>query len=538
MPGEAGGLGQWQGWRMAKDDAAPAGLVRLADVPAVRMGDLELTPALLRVTGPVGVTETEPLVMRLLLLLAESPGRVLAREAILSSLWPGTTVGDDSLHRAVAQARRALAACGTTAIIETVPRTGYRLEPGAAAAPVASAPADPGRRKWLIAAGLAGAAAAGGALWWRRAGPPPREVRVAAMVEQSRQLARLAEPVAERQGAGLLKAAAQAAPDDAEIWGLLALAMRDVAEFSPPGRVTAALAEAEAAAKRALAIDPGQADARAAMVLLQPIHGNWWAAEQGFRAILADAPDHLPSLDGLSQVQAGAGLIARHYPLRKRTVALDPLHAGYNFRSVYAHWMNGNLAAADRAGALGLEYWPRHGATWFARMGLFAFSGRPDRALAMLDDEATRPPLPPPFLALWRQAVAALADGGEADRQRAAATWEQVLANDGPLAAVGASMMLAALNMPDRSLAVVEGYLLERGPARVDPNWKPGQILHNDVRRRFTNFMFTPVMAPVWKLPGFDALTRAIGLEDYWRQSGHAPDFRAVAGRAHHPLRR
>jgi hypothetical protein len=90
--------------------------------------------------------------------------------------------------------------------------------------------------------------------------------------------------------------------------------------------------------------------------------------------------------------------------------------------------------------------------------------------------------------------------------------------------------LLAALGAPDRALTLVDGFLLERGPIMVEPSWRPGQILHNDVRRRFTNFLFTPVMAPVRSLPDFAVLTKAIGLDAYWHQSGQQPEH--LTGRA------
>lgn len=511
--------------------------MRLADQLPVQLGDVQLVPALLQVIGPAQTAEVEPLVMRLLLLLAAAPGQVRPREGIIAALWPGTTVGDDSVHRAIAQARRALAASGGGARIETVPRTGYRLVVDATSAPAPPAPppapetlSDPQRRRWLAAAAGGGAVlVAGSAMWWRNR-QSQRSPRIAALVTQSQHMARQALPDAERQGVALLTEAARLAPDDAGIWGLLALALRSEAEFSPPGRVAAAMTAAEQAARRALALEPGQPDARAALILLQPLHGNWWAAEQGFSAILAAAPDHLPSLDGLSQIQAGAGLIRLHYGWRKRTVALDPLHAGYNFRSIYAHWMNGDIAAADRAGALGLDLWPRHVATWYARLSVFAYTGRPERALAMLRERQDSPPMPPPFITMLNKLCLALADGGVAARSQALAACQATAGRGGPFGAVGSSMALAALGAAEAALAVIQGFLLERGPSGASPVWKPGQVLHNDVRRRFTNFLFTPVMAPVWALPGFDDVLQAIGLVDYWRQSGHAPDFRTASG--------
>lgn len=510
---------------------------QLADRAPVAIGDLRLLPPLLRLRGPTGESEVEPLVMRFLLVLAEEPGRVLAREALLGRCWPDTTVGDDSLHRVVAAARRGMRETGTHTQIETIPRTGYRLvaavgdvhetalEGAGSAAGEGRAEYPLVKRRALLVAGGGMVLAGGAALLLARRPAPVRTAEVVALVAAGRAALRAAEPDSEQQGVRALQAAVRAAPDDAEAWGLLATALRAVAEFSAPNKVAPAMAAAEAAARRALAIDAGQPDARAVLVMLEPLHGNWKRAERGFKQILADAPDHLPSLDGLSQVQASAGLVREHYPARKRTVELDPLHAGYNFRSIYAHWMNGELAAADRAGARGIELWPRHLATWSARAGLFLFSGRPERTLVMLDDAAMKPSMPSILGSLFGVVAQAQAAGDDRSRERAVAVLDQVVNQAGPFLAVTGSMLLAGLSEPAKALAVAEAFLLERGSVMVNPVWRPGELLHNDVRRRFTNFLFTPVMAEVRSLPGFAAMMSDIGLTAFWEATGRVPDY-------------
>ncbi len=83
----------------------------------------------------------EPKVMDLLLVLAESPGEVVSREALMERLWPGVVVGEDTLARTVSKLRGALDDDPKEpAYIETIPKRGYRLiaevsilEPAAAA---------------------------------------------------------------------------------------------------------------------------------------------------------------------------------------------------------------------------------------------------------------------------------------------------------------------------------------------------------------------------------------------------------------------
>jgi hypothetical protein len=93
-------------------------------------------------------------------------------------------------------------------------------------------------------------------------------------------------------------------------------------------------------------------------------------------------------------------------------VSGDPLRAGYNFRSVFPHGMNGRLAAADQAAERGLDPWPGHTASWLAAAGLLAYTGGTDRALAMLDEAPARPvALPPPLLQQMRACWTALQSG-------------------------------------------------------------------------------------------------------------------------------
>lgn len=79
----------------------------------------------------------EPKAMELLVYLAERPGEVVTRDALLSAVWPGVVVGDDALTQAVIKLRRALGDSAEEPVfIETIAKRGYRL-----IAPVTRAPA-------------------------------------------------------------------------------------------------------------------------------------------------------------------------------------------------------------------------------------------------------------------------------------------------------------------------------------------------------------------------------------------------------------
>ena len=61
-------------------------------------------------------------------MLAAQPGRVIAREALLESVWAGTMPGDDVVTQAITTLRKALGDDrDAPAYLETIPKSGYRL---------------------------------------------------------------------------------------------------------------------------------------------------------------------------------------------------------------------------------------------------------------------------------------------------------------------------------------------------------------------------------------------------------------------------
>ncbi len=92
------------------------------------VGDWRVDPAASRLTRGKETAPLEPKVMDLLVLLSARPKEVFSKEDIFAALWPGVTVGEDTLARAVSKLRKAL---GDTPkaprYVETIPKRGYRL---------------------------------------------------------------------------------------------------------------------------------------------------------------------------------------------------------------------------------------------------------------------------------------------------------------------------------------------------------------------------------------------------------------------------
>src|SRR5262245_51702862 len=130
----------------------------------LQVGEWTVEPGLNRLSAAGKSVKLEPKAMVVLLFLAEQQGRVASREALLSAVWPGVVVGDDSLTQVIIKLRKALGdAAEQPAYIETISKGGYRL-----IAPVARRERSARRwRPWIAGAGGLGALllAASAILW-------------------------------------------------------------------------------------------------------------------------------------------------------------------------------------------------------------------------------------------------------------------------------------------------------------------------------------------------------------------------------------
>ena len=75
---------------------------------SLRVADLDIDPIRRRVAGAGGEVSVEPMVMRLLVQLADRQGEVVERRSLFEELWGRAQVGDDSLNRLVLSLRKAL----------------------------------------------------------------------------------------------------------------------------------------------------------------------------------------------------------------------------------------------------------------------------------------------------------------------------------------------------------------------------------------------------------------------------------------------
>lgn len=132
----------------------------------ITFGSFRLCPASRTLRQAAGAIPLAPKTFDLLLLLAESRGRVLTKKELMDTLWRDVFVEEASLVYQISALRKALGDEGS-GWVESVPRIGYRFTapvefsdpPPDTVAPPAPPAVVPVRRPWLRPAWLAGGAA-------------------------------------------------------------------------------------------------------------------------------------------------------------------------------------------------------------------------------------------------------------------------------------------------------------------------------------------------------------------------------------------
>lgn len=92
------------------------------------IGNWLVEPELNRVTKKRQAQALEPRLMRLLVLLAETPRQLVSKEVIFEEVWAGLSVTDESLSQAISKLRKLLDDDNdSSSHIETIRKKGYRL---------------------------------------------------------------------------------------------------------------------------------------------------------------------------------------------------------------------------------------------------------------------------------------------------------------------------------------------------------------------------------------------------------------------------
>jgi tetratricopeptide (TPR) repeat protein len=443
---------------------------------------------------PAASVSVEPLVMRLLVTLSNRAGQLVSREQVFDACWGRAAVGDDSLNRVVAVLRKALRQIAGGAVrIETVAGSGYMLRLIANAA----------HEQLSDNVDLVRNAVESGFDSWRLGSPEPDHLRLE-----------------------LLRHVTAKYPERDDAWGMLALLCRQAAEYADSSEVGAYVAECQAAARRALALNSSQGEATVALASLTPLYGRWSEARAELTQALECVPGHLVALHDLAMLEMATGRVRAAKAIVDELVRRDPLAACLRYKSIYQHWSINDLARLDQVADSAIQLWPSHPAVWNARFWTLAYTGRGYAAIGMLG-EATRPHFPEPAITLLRMSVTASlgVDGSLAGEAARACTGAAVR---GPTQAVAAMFGLGLLGRVDDLFDVAGAYYLRAGKGPVPMRRNTGEPSINDQHRRVTQALFTPACAGMRDVRSrFLDLCARMGLTEYWESTGLTPDFLA-----------
>ena len=475
----------------------------LARQPDFELGDLRVSPARRHVDGPAGSRHVEPQFMLVFLRLLQSAGQVVTRIELFEECWGGALVGDDSLNRAVAGARQIALALGSDAFrIETVPRTGYLLR---------------------LAPGI-------DLVRWAGAQQQSVEIELQTAVEEAYDCWRTGLPKPDIEAIAALEQALSADRGDSRAWGIYALLLRKAAEYAEPEECASFVRRCEQAARRALSLAPSQSDALVALTGVIPIFGNWAGARTQLTAVLEADPDHVPAGHDLAILEMATGRPSAAAPIIEDLIARDPLAATFYYKRMYHLWTMGEIAELDRVAARALQLWPNHPAIWSARLWSLRFTDRAEQALRLLEDDAYRPPMPPPALDLLRQtcAVAATVQRGEEvdlEMRRRAISLAIAASGRGPAQSVAAIISLCSLEAVPEAFDVAYGYYLGQGRVIAPLIRGSGDLSITDQHRRVTQPLFIPAARCMRENRRFPRLCDDLGLTAYWQKFGLTPDF-------------
>lgn len=489
--------------------------VQLAFAAPFCIGLLSVDPPTRQVSDGARHETLEPRVMEVLVALARADGRVVSRDELVDCCWDGRAVSDDAINRVISRLRQLACGLGRGSFaIETIRSVGYRLTVGSPQS--TSALLHRLSRRELVSGGIAVAAAGAAGIAWFKPGtrhePLPSalqfyqrglETRGQASIELS------------EQGAAFFREATRLDPQFADAWGALAWNYRGLLEYGPRSDAARMKAMARSAAARALALDPDNADAQAALLMLKPFYGNWAEIERGCRRLLSSHPKHDILEFNLGQTLAEVGRPSEALRYFQRVADRQPFWPLAHLRLVITLCGMNRFEEAEDLIDEGMQRWPRRVDYWQLRMRLLMSTGRIAEAMQLANDPDRLPAnASHPFVGFQLECARGLIAGTQKGLDDAFATIAAAVRKEPGLLSCGA-VSAALLRKVDDAFAMLQGYYFGEGP------WAAGFT-----DRRITELLFmgpTEILRPDAR---FGSILERTGLEAYWRSTGSQPDYR------------
>jgi DNA-binding winged helix-turn-helix (wHTH) protein/Flp pilus assembly protein TadD len=501
--------------------------INLAHEQPFALGDVLVMPAALEISRAGDAQSLEPRIMQVLVVLAHAAGTVVSREELIDRCWNGRIVSESAVNRVMSRIRHLGETIGDGSFrLDTINKVGYRLTPQDVEQPVlplAEMPhqATSGRRRGFIvgaatvAAGLAG-------LGWFAAAPqrdgPPEAART--LFAKGKEAQVQFSPATTTQAIAYFREAIRIDPDYAEAWGALALGYSNLLESAGENELQSLIAQSNSAGARALALDPGNGDALVASILVRPLFRNWATVETKVHSALRDHPRHFRLRGLAARLYCDTGRFKQGASAFEALVKSEPFLPSMHNQLILALWGAGRLEEAERATKRAVELWPEHPVILWNQFHFLAFTGRMDQAVASTKQpdrrSSYRPPIPH---ALSIVAAPALKTLSAADIQTMETAFLAAY-KAGEVGTFSTLLFLAAVGRVDTAFAVLDDYYF--GEEREFSQIRGARA---QLRSLETDILFWPPTASLHADARFATLTRAIGLDDYWRASGTRPDY-------------
>jgi DNA-binding winged helix-turn-helix (wHTH) protein len=374
--------------------------IELAHVAPFNLSEVEVLPAVRQLVRGEASETLEPRVMQVLVALARADGAVVTRDQLIDWCWDGRIVSESAINRVVSRLRQiAVEFAGGAFKLETINKVGYRLIvlPPAPKWESDSAPwkrsvsrpeegAEPasGSRRAVLGGISAAAILAVGGVGYRLSlhqSGSARSHSAAELYRKGLQARKDGLTNLVGQAEAYFAQAVEADPQSAPAW-----ARAGQVSWEHGADQETMAARARFAARRALQIDPGSVEAKAALALTPSMFGRWAEAEAEYRRLLM-APDVTPYAEWVlrSRLSRCLGSVGRCKEALKEFRFAASANRAHPYSSVglkQALWNAGKVTEARAESDRALVRFPRHPDVWFARMALLTYGSRPDEAVA------------------------------------------------------------------------------------------------------------------------------------------------------------
>lgn len=394
------------------------------------------------------------------------------------------------------------------------------------------APADTSllaRRSVLVGVAATVSIAAGGTGWWimHRGNPGPKvPAATLSLMQQAKGALWQNTPEGQNQALAIYRQIIAENPTYADAWGRLAMGYALTAHWRAASESQILRARARSAAQQALSLDPNDSHALIALAFAKPFLGNWLSIEKDLRRVLKLWPKDGEANFSLAMVLSMTGQNRAALAHVTSMLPDGPTPGMYVFHAQML-WSAGREDELDALLDEATKLYPTHFGVWFTRFYTRMMGGRPEAALAMAADTTDRPTgIDPEEINAVVRVAKAVESGSQVDVDAVTREWME-RAHHGAGYAENAAQFMSSLRRLDEAFTVLRAYYFSEGFDCGEVRFSPAMASYTPSNDRQTGFLFNPALAPLRRDPRFGSLIARLGLKDYWRSSGHLPDYLA-----------